>query len=594
MFSDLNEKQKEAVFTGDGPMLIVAGAGSGKTKTLTSRLAYLITKMNVLPSNILAITFTNKAAEEMKSRVFKIIKDNNIEIDSEPFVGTFHSFGASLLRKEAGFFGRSAGYSIYDSDDSLRVIKKIVKENNLDTKKYPPAKIQKQISRIKSELSLKQEIQKNEEDREMWFFFDSYEKALEKNNAFDFDDLLEKVVRLFQQHSEILEKYQKKYSRILIDEYQDVNTTQYWLVKLLASKHQNINAVGDDAQSIYAFRFSDFRNFLNFERDWPNAKVVFLEQNYRSSKKIIEASSELILRNINQKQKNLWTSNDDGAPVHVYEQDNEFTEADFVVSKCVEYIKKGESVGILYRTNAQSRALEQIFLEYGMDYNLFGALSFYERKEIKDIVSALRYSYNPKDEVSLERLKKNLYKGPYLILKEGLSLQSQKFPKDIIEYFLKTADYLNEVKKEPNFLDRLENIKELIYFSSQFNNLGEFLEKISLASPLDYKQTKREQKKHLSGANLMTIHLAKGLEFDIVFVVGVNEGILPHERSFSKEENLEEERRLMYVAMTRARKELYLSFWQVPSRFLYEISADKVEFFGERSLDDEERYIEYD
>ena len=594
MFSDLNEKQKEAVEYGRGPLLIVAGAGSGKTKTLTSRLAYLIAAKKVNPEKILAITFTNKAADEMKERVKKAIEKENIKITKEPFVGTFHSFGARILRKESRLFGRSISFSIFDDVDSLSLIKKILKNLNISTSNHAPASLMREFSRIKSELLDEKSFLGNKKSESVWYLFKEYERVLEKNNAFDFDDLIEKPVRLFKKNREILKKYQSQHDYVLVDEYQDINTAQYLLVKLLVYSHNNINVVGDDQQAIYGFRFSDFRNFLNFEKDWPKAKLIFLEQNYRSTKNIIESSSALIAKNLMQKPKNLWTENEEGGRIRIVEHDDEFSEADFIVQNTQTYLKKGMNVGILFRTNAQSRALEQLFLEYGIKYNLFGALTFYERKEIKDIVAGLRYSLNPADEISLSRLEKNFYKKTYLKLKDELPKKSKMKPAQIIAYFVKATGYTELLKKNyENYLERLENVQELSYFSEQFEDLAHFIEKVSLAHPLDDQKRKRN-KKYLEGANLMTIHLAKGLEFDVVFVTGVNEGILPHQRSLFLAEDMEEERRLMYVAMTRAKKELYLNFYHAPSRFLSELPSNYLEFSGDKALDDEERYIEYD
>ena len=594
MFSDLNEKQKEAVEYGRGPLLIVAGAGSGKTKTLTSRLAYLIAAKKVNPEKILAVTFTNKAADEMKERVKKAIEKENIKITKGPFVGTFHSFGARILRKESRLLGRSISFSIFDDVDSLSLIKKILKNLNISTSNHAPASLTREFSRIKSELLDEKSFLGNKKSESVWYLFKEYERVLEKNNAFDFDDLIEKPVRLFKKNREILKKYQSQHDYVLVDEYQDINTAQYLLVKFLASPRNNINVVGDDQQAIYGFRFSDFRNFLNFEKDWPKAKLIFLEQNYRSTKNIIESSSALIAKNLMQKPKNLWTENEEGGRIRIVEHDDEFSEADFIVQNTQTYLKKGMNVGILFRTNAQSRALEQLFLEYGIKYNLFGALTFYERKEIKDIIAGLKYSLNPVDEVSLSRLEKNFYKKTYLKLKDELPKKSKMKPAQIIAYFVKATGYAELLKKNyENYLERLENVQELSYFSEQFENLAHFIEKVSLAHPLDDQKRKRN-KKYLEGANLMTIHLAKGLEFDVVFVTGVNEGILPHQRSLFLAEDMEEERRLMYVAMTRAKKELYLNFYHAPSRFLSELPSNYLEFSGDKALDDEERYIEYD
>ncbi len=599
MLSELNDKQRQAVEADDGPLLIVAGAGSGKTKTLTTRLAYLIAKRGINPESILAITFTNKAANEMKSRALALIqKITGNSIHSEPFLGTFHSFGAWILRREAKYFNRTAGFSIFDDDDSNRVLKKIIQEFAVKKEKGP-AFFRREISRIKNEFMTGESFRGDDGQELVWEVYERYERALEQNNAFDFDDLIEKPVRLFQAQPSVLEMYQKRFLYILVDEYQDVNMAQYWLVRLLAAKHQRITVVGDDAQSIYKFRFSDFRNFLNFEKSWPTARTILLEQNYRSTKHIISASSGLIAKNEFQKKKNLWTENDAGSKVLVVEHDDEFSEADYVVQQARERVRLGKRVGILYRTNAQSRALEQVLLEYDISYELFGALSFYERREIKDIVAALRYAHNPKDTMGIERLEKNFGKRRAAHLREVLPTWArEKKPAEVIAAFMAAVDFEQYLKQHTdNFSERMENIAELIYFAQQFTELSGLIEKISLADTFETSANGRK-KRHIhegkAGIFLMTIHVAKGLEFDSVFVVGVNEGVLPHQRSLFSPEDLEEERRLMYVAMTRARSELVLGFYHVPSRFLYEIPPETVDFKGDRMLNDEDRYIDFD
>jgi len=594
MFSDLNEKQKEAVFAGDGPLLIVAGAGSGKTKTLTARLAYLIAHKQVPPQRIIAITFTNKAADEMKSRVAALTtKHHDLKFESEPFVGTFHSFGARLLRQAMPLFGRTKSFTIFDGDDSLRTVKKAVALTASDVSKTP-ARFMRQISRIKSELFSREGVLGLENGEALWAIFEAYETLLERSNAFDFDDLIQKVVMMLSQDSAMRAQHQRRWDYILVDEYQDVNTAQYMLIKLLAGAHNNVNVVGDDQQSIYRFRFSDFRNFLNFEKDWPKTRTVFLEQNYRSTKNIIESSSELIARNVAQKHKNLWTENETGTPVSVLEHDDEYHEASYVVEKAIDALARAQTVGVLFRTNAQSRALEQMFIEYGVEYNLFGTVAFYERKEIKDLVAAVRLLHNPQDAVSTERLQKSLGLRRSAALVEKLNQRHVSEPAKIINFVLDATGYLERLEAEyTNAQERAENIRELMHFASQFKTAGEFLEKIALAHPLDFHRVKRRRRDHIEGANLMTIHLAKGLEFDVVCVVGVNEGTLPHQRSLYDPEDLEEERRLMYVAMTRAKRELLLNFWGTPSRFLYELPPEKIVFEGTTPLNDEERYIEY-
>ncbi len=586
MIHYLNKKQQEAVDYFGGPLLIVAGAGSGKTKTLTSRLAAIL-KSGVAPENVIAITFTNKAADEMRSRMSVV----------GSFIGTFHSLGARILKKEAKLLKRGANFSIFDSDDSLRLIKNIVKNFNFSgesKKNANPLFLRKEFSKIKNEL-------KNPDDEEeiVKILFGEYEKALCRNNAFDFDDLIEKPVRIFLRHLSVLEKYQDRFQHILVDEFQDTNTAQYAFIKLLAQKHRNLSVVGDDQQSIYKFRGSDFRNFLNFENDWPNVKIVLLEQNYRSSGNIIRAASEMIANNKFQKPKKLWTENSGGEPIKIIEHSDETTEAEYAADKISNpnppHPPTGgggqiSNVAVLYRTNAQSRAIESALIERGINYSVFGGLKFYERKEIKDILAALRWGFNQSDSVSLERLKKSLLKKSFLAIKEKIpEIVLKVKPTELIGYVLETSDYFNYLKK--NYLnaeERIENINELIYYAAGFKNLEEFLERVSLLQSHD--AIKSGQK---SFVNLMTIHLAKGLEFDRVFIVGCNEGLLPHQMSYHNDEEIEEERRLMYVAMTRAKKELFLNFYNLPSRFLHEIPSELVEFAGERALEDEERYIEY-
>ncbi|MBI4993854.1 UvrD-helicase domain-containing protein [Candidatus Wolfebacteria bacterium] len=583
---DLNKSQQEAVDNLNGPLLIVAGAGSGKTRVLTSRLAAILAS-GVPEDNIIAITFTNKAANEMKNRV----KNNSKKL----FIGTFHSLGAGILKKEANLANRKSNFTIFDDDDSTKLIKEIIKSFNLSVKNrnINYFYLKKSFSRIKNG-----NCGPDEENDLIWRLFEEYEAILAKNNAFDFDDLIEKPVKIFQNNSEILEKYQNRFRYILVDEFQDTNQSQYDFIKLLAGKHKNLSVVGDDQQSIYKFRGSDFRIFLNFETDWPKTKVVMLEQNYRSSGNIIKSASVLISKNKFQKSKSLWTENPEGEPVKIVEHQSEDEEARFVADQ-ISYGLRGlqlnekNTIGILYRTNAQSRAIETALMENGITYKIFGGVKFYERKEIKDIVAALRFAFNPRDTVSLGRLKANFLKKPFLEIKENAAQMALSLkPVELIGYVLKTADYFEYLKKHyPNFEERIENINELIYFATSFENLGEFLERVSLLQSADNVKEEIGMGESKISVNLMTIHMAKGLEFDDVFIIGCNEGILPHQMSYHSEEEIEEERRLMYVAMTRARHRLYLNFYNIPSRFLYELPPELVEFSGNKSLDDEERYI---
>ncbi len=578
---NLNDKQLEAVNFKDGPLLIVAGAGSGKTKVLTAKIINLLEK-KVPPENILAITFTNKAANEMKKRVGKVL---NLQ------VSTFHSFGAKLLRSEAPSLKRTAHFTIFDDEDSLSLIKKIIKSLNLDKEKYKPAGIRYQISKIKSEL--KKEAVNDDVLQEI---FKEYERLLVKNNAFDFDDLIEKPVKIFLDNPKILAKYQNRFQYVLVDEFQDTNTAQYQLVKLLCQKHRNLSVVGDDAQSIYGWRHADFRNFLNFEKDWPETKVVLLEENYRSSGNIVQSANQVIKNNAVQKQKNLWTMREAGESIKVAAAETEEDEADWVAEEIHRLLAGGnniEEIAVLYRTNAQSRAVEQALLANNLPYKIFGGVRFYERKEIKDIMAGLRLSSNPQDEISRERLEKNFSKKKSAYLVENLPRLARELTVvQLINYVINNTGYLDYLENNfKNAEERAENIQELIKTAKSVNNLEVFLEKASLVQGLDTENGG-------AGVNLMTIHLAKGLEFDNVFVSGCCEGVLPHQKSYFSQESLEEERRLMYVAMTRARKRLFLSLNRIPSRFLHEIPPEMINFQSlsskiERLPDEDEMWIEY-
>ncbi len=559
----LNKEQVEAVLHGEGPMLISAGAGSGKTRTLTERIARLINS-GVPGNKILAITFTNKAAQELKTRVLRRIP--HLAEEELPFMGTFHSFGARILREEAEAFKRSRAYSIFDEDDSIRLVKKIIKSLDLPKDKYPAVKIRRDISGVKDQLSSEEELK-----TEVRRIFEEYENELLKQNSFDFDDLIQKPVILFGQNKEVLEKHRERYSYILIDEFQDVNTGQYALVRFLAEKHRNLNVVGDDNQSIFKFRGADFRNFLAFEKDWSGARAINLGRNYRSSGNIVAASAAVIENNKQRRKKELWTDNTSGEPIRVVSAYGARDEAEIIANSIPRSLNK-ESVAILYRTNAQSRELEQALSSLSIPYEIYGGLKFYERKEIKDIVAGMRYAVNPKDESGLERLNKSLRRAPFRILQEKLPEAAQNLSADkLIEFFLKTADYHNLLKdKFDNHEERAENINELIRFAKEFKTPVEFIERISLLESSD-RSSGGNAPNRAPAVKMMTMHLSKGLEFDEVYLVGINEGLMPHERSLYSEEEIEEERRLMYVGMTRARKKLTISFYDFPSRFIYEI-----------------------
>lgn len=583
----LNDAQNAAVLADFGPLLIVAGAGTGKTRTLIERLKHLIAQ-GIRPERICAITFTNKAAKEMARRIGR----------EGPFLGTFHALGARILRKESGALGRGPNFAIFDDHDSFDLVKKATKSVIPPHKRGEEAigaaakKAQKEtpmyfgnkISAIKNlgvSVLDKDDRAGAEKKAQIMRVFEIYESLLEKNNAFDFDDLIQKVVHLFKTRPDILAKYQNMFDAILVDEYQDINPMQYELVALLAGRHRNLSVVGDDEQTIYSWRYADIMTFLNFDKQWEGAAVYFLEENYRSTGTIIKAAATVVGHNRLRTPKTLWTRNPAGEPIQLFEAWGENDEAEWVAGKIKE-IRNGNKqadIAILYRTNAQSRAVEQALIRNAIPYRIFGGLKFYERKEVKDVVAALRYIANRKDEVAKERLEKGLTKRRFAEFKERIAMgdmyaddRGPVVPIMAIKLFLESFNYFDYL--ETNFMnanEREENIAELIAFASEFQDLHEMLERLSLLQAVDDIGAKPQEGKEVS---LMTIHLAKGLEFDNVFIVGAAEGFLPHGRSMESESALEEERRLMYVAMTRARKRLFISFYGIPSRFIAEIPED--------------------
>lgn len=603
----LNDAQKAAVHADYGPLLIVAGAGTGKTRTLTERLRYLIER-GIQPERICAITFTNKAAKEMARRVGR----------EGPFLGTFHALGAKILRKECRKVGREPNFAIFDDHDSFDLVKKAVKavlpykkeDKDVERMGIAEKKAQKEtpvyfagkISAIKnlgtavidSDVYIKEKL-RVEKKAQIMKVFEKYEALLEQNNAFDFDDLIQKVVVLFKNNPDVLAKYQNMFDAVLVDEYQDINPMQYELVALLAEKHRNLSVVGDDEQTIYSWRYADVMTFLNFDKNWKGAAVHFLEENYRSTGTIIRSAAAVVQNNRLRTQKKLWTQNPDGDPIKLFEAWGEGDEAEWVAEQ-IQKLRSGDKnadVGILYRTNAQSRAIEQALIRRDIPYRIFGGLKFYERKEIKDVVAALRYISNIKDEVAKERLEKGLTKRRFVEFRNKIAANAETktdangvdddggngtatlAPLLAIKLFLETFNYFEYL--EANFInadEREENIAELVAFASEFADLHELLERLSLLQAVDEIGAKPQEGKEVS---LMTIHLAKGLEFDNVFIIGVAEGFLPHGRALDNEASLEEERRLMYVAMTRARKQLSISFYGIPSRFIAEIPEDCAE-----------------
>ena len=571
--STLNEKQKEAVEWPDGPLLVLAGAGSGKTRVLTTKLAYLVNEKGVNPYNILAITFTNKAAKEMKERAFKMLGSDAYHMQ----ISTFHSLGLLLIRENYDKLGFDKNFTILDSDDSLTVIKKILKDMNLDTKVYNPRAIRNKISSAKNELmdsNYYSRFANSEYEEIVLEVFRKYEQKILKNNSMDFDDLLLLPIKLFKKYPDVLEKYQERFKYILVDEYQDTNEAQYILIKMLSKKYKNICVVGDLDQSIYGFRGANFRNILNFEKDYSEAKVVLLEENYRSTGNILNVANDIIKHNKQRKEKNLWTKNDDGPKIRYHRAYDEKDEANYVMEEIKKLIISGEeksNIAVLYRTNAQSRNMEEALLRENIPYKVVGSFYFYNRKEIKDLISYLKLIYNSNDDVSLMRIinvpKRQI--GPKTIenlatkaLNRGVSLyeaidsgKELEFKKlierlkkesenisltELVELILTESGIRRELENSKTIDGeiRLENLEEFKSITKNFeeNNgvisLEEFLLEISLVSDME------EHKNNNDVVTLMTIHSAKGLEFDHVFIIGLEEGLFPHSNCLDSPDEL--------------------------------------------------------
>lgn len=620
---ELNERQREAVLYNDGPLLIIAGAGAGKTKTLTTKIAYLIEKKNVAPENILAITFTNKAAKEMKDRLFKTIGQTAKYLE----VSTFHSFGLKLLRENYDALGYDKNFVIMDSDDSLTVVKKIIKDIGYDPKIYNPRAIRNKISSCKNEMTTPEAYERyaaSDFEKVVQEIYAKYEKKLQRNNSVDFDDLLLLPIELFKKNPDILNKYQDLYQYILIDEYQDTNEAQYILTKMLSAKNRKITCVGDDSQSIYSFRGANYKNILNFEKDYKDAKIILLEQNYRSTSNILDAANQVIKNNKMRKDKNLWTSRGIGEKIKYYRAYNERDEAQYVIRKIKELTNRNveyKDIAVLYRTNAQSRVLEEEMLKENLPYRVIGSFYFYSRKEIKDLIAYLRLIHNSKDNVSLLRVINTPKRGIGLKTIENLTIQADAMGVSIYETissgkeleFKNLIEKLKEMSKDLTLTElidkvldasgmkkeledektleaevRLENLEEFKSITKTFEeregliSLEDFLLEISLISDVE------EYKDDPNRISLMTVHSVKGLEFDHVFVVGMEEGIFPHINSLMDNSELEEERRLCYVAITRAKDDLHLvnarrrtlfgkEQINPVSRFLGEINKDLIE-----------------
>lgn len=628
----LNPQQAEAVINTEGPMLIMAGAGSGKTKVLTCRVANLLQK-GVRPYRILAITFTNKAAAEMRERV------NNMSgpAAKDVWLFTFHAFCARFLRMEIDKLpGYGGNFAIYDTADSQNLIKQILKEMNLDDKRFQPSGILSRISNAKNALQDAAAFARQAGDfyeQKVADIYSRYEQKLQLNNALDFDDLLMLSIKLLQENKEVREKYQDRFDYLLVDEYQDTNHAQYLLTKFLAAKHRNICVVGDADQSIYGWRGADIQNILDFEKDYPDAKVIKLEQNYRSTQIILDAANAVIENNTGRKPKNLWTENKSGADIIYFQAVDERDEARFVIEQLqnlqrTENKKLGD-MAILYRTNTQSRIFEEMLIKSGISYNMVGGLKFYERKEIKDIIAYLRVIFNPADSLSLLRIinvpkrgigdaslaKIQVYAAANNvslfeavsnaaaidglssrfvsklddlagIIFELMNLANEAPVEDLIDRVLRDTGYLEELENErtPQAQSRIDNLHELISVAQEFaaseeeNNLENFLAHVALVSDIDDTELGED------AITLMTLHSSKGLEFPVVFLVGMEEGLFPHARTLMDETEIEEERRLCYVGITRAKEKLFLSSTKMrtiygntvtypPSRFLQEIPA---------------------
>ncbi len=650
LLNGMNPRQKEAVLHTDGPLLLMAGAGSGKTRVLTQRIACLIEEKEVNPWNILAITFTNKAAKEMKERVNAILASGGEDV----WVSTFHSMCVRILRRDVDFIGYNRNFTIIDSSEQLTLMKRILKELNIDPKKYDPRSILGTISQAKNSLQTPQDFAKMQGsyyEEIAAKCYAAYQKELQYNQCMDFDDLIMNTIRLFEEHPDSLTYYQNKFHYIHVDEYQDTNHAQYTLVNLLAGRFRNLCVVGDADQSIYGWRGADMQNILDFEKDYPDAAVILLEQNYRSTKNILSAANQVIENNSNRKPKNLWTENKEGNKITYYRADNERDETRFIVDRMQEEIRSNHrnygDFAILYRTNAQSRVMEETLLKANIPYKMVGGHKFYDRKEIKDILAYLNVLANPQDSISFERIVNSpkrgigpgsieklrsfasLHEWPLLEAAQNVDLANiggkagqqlgafgemiqevtQMIPyltvTELTKEVLDRSGYLEDLKIQ-NTLEaqaRIENLEEFLTvtqeFDKQFEQQNEedadapeekltvFLNDLALVSDIDNLEEDASQ------VTLMTLHAAKGLEFPVVFLIGLEEGVFPLSRALMEESELEEERRLAYVGITRAEEALYLTNafsrtlygrtqYNRPSRFVEEIDQELLEIEGMR------------
>lgn len=669
ILSELNPEQRKAAETVKGPLLIIAGAGSGKTRALTHRIAYLIKEKGVDPFNILAVTFTNKAANEMKERIIKLLHPN-LELNPEkvafsgrldpfiknpsryyadlPTIGTFHAVCVQILRRHLHLLDYEDTFNIYDAADSLSLMRKLLDEQNLNEKQFNPKAILAQISNAKNQLVAPKAYEKmvyNYFTEKVASLYHVYQKALAQNQALDFDDILMKTVELFQQHPDVLAEYQERFKYVSVDEYQDTNQAQYIFIKMLADKYRNLCVIGDSDQSIYSWRGANMQNILDFEKDYPDAKVIKLERNYRSTQLILDAAHQIIIKNKKRKDKNLWTDRKEGPRIRLWTSKDEREEAEFVAEEITQKVRQHEKPAytdfvVLYRTNAQSRVIEEVFLRYGLPYKIVGGVKFYERKEIKDLLAYLRVIQNPNDTVSLLRMintpprniglktlevlqnfalthnltlfdavknvdkiaelnegKKEVLQKFYKLWKKLIEANQQFPASGVIKSVIHLSGYKEFILEDgsPEGETRYENIRELVSVANKYDQLEPgmslltFLEEVALISDLDRVDNDERSKGERDNAiTLMTLHQAKGLEFPAVFIAGLEEGIFPHSRSLFEPEQLEEERRLMYVGITRAEVDLYLLharqrllygeyLTNVPSQFLEDIPEELVE-----------------
>lgn len=614
LFEGLNSEQKRAVESTEGPLLILAGAGSGKTKTLIHRIAHIIETKKATPFNILAVTFTNKAAGEMRERVAHLLHQDSNKRSFMPFLGTFHSICVRILRQDGEHIGIPRSFVIYDEQDRLATIKQSNKQLNIDEKVFPPRLLANLISSAKNELvgpSQYANFVASPAEKIAAKVFPVYENILKQNSALDFDDLIGKTVNMLSKNKQLQEKWQQQFKYIMIDEYQDTNSAQYKLIKLLTGPHKNIAVVGDDWQSIYSWRGADFKNILNFEKDYPKCTVIKLEQNYRSTKHILDAAHNVITKNQQRSDKKLWTSAGDGLPVQFLQVQSERAEGEAIMRRIQTAVDiKAHSYkdfAVLYRTNAQSRAIEETFVRWGIPYRIVGGVRFYDRKEVKDIMAYLRLIYQPEDRVSFERIVniptrgvgskslqsflswQNIHNFTFRQAIESVDQCVDLTPKArkalaelqdtltglrevmvdatvpaLIDSLIRRIDYLHYLDDgTPQAEARQENVKELISVAEEYRDLGlaGFLEEVALVSDLDNVEFGNDS------VTLMTLHSAKGLEFPVVFMAGMEETIFPHSRALYDQQEMEEERRLCYVGMTRAKEELYLI--SASSRMLY-------------------------